>query len=251
MDVPEVPVKELHARLGFPEPIDYPESSLSKPLTQWKMEIDDSPILRYVYRNFRPRRHLEFGTWEGAGVVYCLGECDASVWTINLLEGEQQSHGRWAYGRLFSALERLPPWSKKRKVAAEGLEYQTDSLGFIGRHYLEKGLGNRVCQIYCESRDWDISNYPDGFFDTVLVDGGHSEEVVTSDTRKALQLVRPGGLVMWHDFCPRRETYRKCASTRGVLKAVHANWDWISGQMKDIFWVNPSFLLIGVKAEET
>ncbi|HQH70675.1 MAG TPA: hypothetical protein PK360_01215, partial [bacterium] len=92
-----VPVQELHQKMGWPALLDYPAASLRKPLTQWKMEIDDSPIFRYLYRHFRPRRHLEFGTWQGTGVLYCLEECEATVWTLNLPRGETLPDGSPAY----------------------------------------------------------------------------------------------------------------------------------------------------------
>jgi len=249
-DVPAVSVTDLHTRLGFPTPLDYPASSLHKPLTDWKMEIDDSPIFRYLYRNFRPRRHLEFGTWQGSGVLYCLEECDATVWTINLLEGETKPDGKWVYGMVLSAVSRLSQWVKKqvfRRKGGDKVLYQTDALGFIGRFYLEKGLGYRVCQIYADSRKWDISNYPDGFFDSVLVDGGHSREVVTNDTRKGLKLLRPGGMIIWHDFCPSDEVLAKCESPRGVLKSIAENRQLLRDELSDLFWVNPSWMLLGMK----
>ena len=243
MDVPTVSVKDLHLQLGFGVPIDYPETSLVKPLKDWKMEIDDSPIFRYIYRNFRPQRHLEFGTWEGTGVLYCLEECDATVWTINLPEGEKLEDGSWGYAGL-PVEKKKYFWSRdKKKPLFWG---QTDSLGSIGRFYLEAGLGKRVCQIYCDSREWDISKYPPGFFDSALIDGGHTEEVVTSDTKKACQLVRSGGLIMWHDFCDEAEAQKSYASARGVVSAVKTNWDWLNEQMKDIFWISPSWILLGV-----
>ena len=37
-------------------------------------------------------------------------------------------------------------------------------------------------------------------FDLCFVDGGHSELQVDHDTRQALRLVRPGGLIAWHDW---------------------------------------------------
>ncbi len=249
MSIPVVSVKDLPARLGFPTPIDYPETSLSKSLKDWQMEIDDAPIFRYIYRNFRPRRHLEFGTWQGTGVLYCLEECDATVWTVNLLRGEQLAGGVWAYSSSFvSRIARtLPAWSKRKAAAKNAVSFQTDSLGFIGRFYLEAGLGHRVCQIFADSRQWDIRNYPPGFFDTALIDGGHLEDIVASDTVKACQLVRSGGIIMWHDFCEQVAVQNNCSSTKGVVSAVKKNWDWLSQQMKDIFWINPSWILLGVK----
>jgi hypothetical protein len=246
MNIPEISVKDLHTRLGFSIPLDYPETSLRKPLTEWKMEIDDSPIFRYLYRTFQPHRHLEFGTWQGTGVLYCLEECKATVWTINLLQGEELSDGNWTYNDIFKVFKRLPRWAKKKKEN-NSTWYQTDSYGFIGRYYIDAGLGYRVCQIYCDSREWDISNYPTGFFDTVLIDGGHQEDVVSSDTNKALQLVRHGGLVMWHDFCPQEEVQKSCSSPQGVKAAIEAMNSELSNQLKDIFWINPSWILLGVK----
>lgn len=249
--VPAVSVKDLQARLNLTEPLDYPGSSLSKSLTAWKMEIDDAPIFRYLYRHVRPRRHLEFGTWEGTGVCYCLEECDATVWTINLLEGELHPDGSWAYGGPITFLKSLPSWLKRKAFKDDkghDIVYaQTDALGFIGRHYLERRLGHRVCQIYCDSRQWDISAYPEGFFDSVLIDGGHSEEIVINDTRKALTLLRSGGLIMWHDFCPDPTVQAQCSSTRGVMSAVANSWDWLRRETKEIFWVNPSWILLGFK----
>jgi hypothetical protein len=55
--VPFVPVQELLRALGFQTPIEYPASSLTKSLSAWKMEIDDMPIFRYLYRHFRRDAH--------------------------------------------------------------------------------------------------------------------------------------------------------------------------------------------------
>jgi len=234
--VPSVSVNDLHKKFGFAAPLEYPQASFEKPLTQRNMEIDDSPIFRYIYRHFRPGRHLEFGTWQGTGVLYCLEECDATVWTLNILGGQTQSDGSWGYSNnlyLYDYLpawaENIPSWAKEKIFGGNRYltSYQTDAIESIGRFYLEKELGKRVCQIYCDSRDWDTSNYPAGFFDSVLIDGGHTEDVVISDTRKALKLVRSGGLVMWHDFCPKKEVYSGCESTRGSYDAVIKNYECI------------------------
>jgi hypothetical protein len=257
--VPAVSVKELHTRLGFPEQLNFPDSSLSKRLIEWKMEIDDAPIFRYIYRNFRPCRHLEFGTLMGTGVLYCLEECDATVWTMNILEGEKKPDGSRVYGEgfLYKYYDYLPPWTKKmplwmkKKIYGDdknfGHSYQTDTIGQIGRYYLEKGFGNRVCQIYGYSRQWETSNYHDGFFDSALIDGGHSEDVVKNDTQKALKLLRSEGMIMWHDFCQQEEVFRKFETVEGVMNAIRTNWDWIYAEVSDIFWVNPSWILIGIK----
>jgi hypothetical protein len=223
-----VPVELLGERLGFAEPFD-PAKASRKPLPLWRMEDDDQPIFRYLYRGFKPRRHLEFGTWYGAGTVYCLEECDATVWTLNLPQGERRADGKAAYGDGSSA------------------GGASDSGAAIGRLYLEADLGHRVCQIYCDTRKWDIGNYPSGFFESVLVDGGHQADVVVSDTMKAIELLRPGGLCLWHDFAADPAVFAASPASIGVTQGIRAAWPEISAAMRDVFWIYPSFILAGIR----
>jgi predicted O-methyltransferase YrrM len=228
-----------------------PPDASAKPLDEWKMEDDDAPIFRYLYQAHRPRRHLEFGTWQGWGTALCLESCAATVWTINLPYGESRADGTWAYG------ERVIDGSKAPQdivTATFGEDEQgprtyhrTDAGGYIGRIYRETGLGHRVCQIYCDSREWDISNYPPDFFDSVLIDGGHQVEVVINDARKALQVLRPGGLIMWHDFCPHPEIRSRFETVEGVTAAIELILPELRSQLKELRWIDPSWILLGIK----
>ncbi len=244
LDVPVVAVERLHEFLGSPKPLAYPDASREKPLDQWNMEVDDAPIFRFIYRSVRPRRHLEFGTWQGFGTVLCLEESSATVWTINPPHGELDATGTRAYGFYDKELPEAQAWAQQfglRKLDT----YASDALGFIGRFYLEKNLGHRVCQIFCDSTQWDSSALPDGFFDTVLIDGGHQVRTVITDTTNALRLVRPGGIILWHDFCP--PVFGRFDSTRGVTEAIYAMWDHLTDHMQHVFWVEPSWILLGIR----
>jgi FkbM family methyltransferase len=249
--VSSVAIADLPTKLGFSEAFEYPAESLARPLTEWDMERDDGPTLRYLYRNFRPRRHLEFGTWYGAGVLRVLEECDATVFTLNLPEGESKPSGEWAYGTTTPDVEAVPSWVESRTTTTPDggthTWYRTDSRGFIGSKYLERGLGHRVCQILCDSRQWDSSNYPAGFFDSAFIDGGHQYEVIESDTAKALHLVRPGGLILWHDYCPDPAVQSQSGSTRDVRAFIAKNRAHLMEQLSDLFWIQPSWLLVGIK----
>lgn len=244
-DLPVVPVHELHLKIGATEPLDYPERSLNKPFEQWRMEDDDSPIFRYLYRQLAPKRHLEFGTWKGEGTCYVLEESPATVWTLNAPFGERLPDGRPAYSASPDEVPEVRMWAAKI-----GWELQkvppTDTVAFIGRKYLLRDYGHRVCQIYADSRRWDISNYPAGFFDTCLIDGGHDRDVVLNDTEKALRLVRPGGMILWHDFCPVRKIVDRFATARGVVTAIRGMRDFLRGKV-DLFWIEPSYILAGIR----
>lgn len=245
--IEHVPVDALHERL----PVSGTECALqpnrSKPLTEWVMEEDDAPILREIYRLVQPHRHLEFGTWRGAGTVLCLENSPATVWTINCPDGETTPDGRWAYDAWLDDVG-APNDHLVTRIARNGRTVvRTDARGMIGTEYLSRNLGHRVCQIFADSREWDDHAYPDGFFDSVLIDGGHDQDVVENDTRKALRLVRSGGIILWHDFCPHEEVHQECPATRGVFHAIVAMQTELTRELRTLFWVDPSWVLVGVK----
>jgi hypothetical protein len=241
-----VPVDQINEVFGWVDAIEFPSRYRSLPLTAWEMDADDV-ILRYVFRNLRPARHLEFGTWLGDGVVRCVEECDATVWTINLPGGESRENGQWTYAALAEDVPVAPVGWSETMVGGDGIWVRTDAHGLIGRKYLNAGWGTRVCQIYSDSRAWDTRNYPAGFFDSAFIDGGHAYDIVANDTKLASELVRPGGLIMWHDFCPLPEVTSACSSTRGVVGFVSDNRDELGRLFERLFWVQPSWLLFGIR----
>lgn len=197
-----------------------PVGAGTKPLSSWKMEIDDAPILRALWRAIRPSRHLEFGTWEGFGVTLVASTTDAEIWTLNLAEGETDRDGSTLYAA-------------------------TDSGSFIGRLYRQAGYESRVHQILCDSRTFDTSPFESHPFDTVLIDGGHTPDVVVSDSLKALRILRPGGTCVWHDFCPDPETLRDNMAPLGVVMAIAENFSLLSEAFERFFWVRKSWILVG------
>ena len=49
----------------------------------------------------------------------------------------------------------------------------------------------------------------------MFVDGSHARSYVENDSRKAVRIVRPGGLVLWHDYAGPRHA-------PGVFTALNA-----------------------------
>lgn len=242
-----VSLPELAHRQGWPAA----PASASTDWAAWDMQRDDADTLRYLYANHQPRRHLEFGTWQGFGACLCLESCSATVWTLNLPDGEAKSDGSWAYGeRVIDAAE-TPPGAVSanygKDEAGPVIYYRTDAASYIGRLYREKNLGHRVNQVYCDSRHWDTSAYPAGFFDSVFVDGGHTTNVVLSDTHKALPLLRSGGLMLWHDFCPYPQVIASSSAVAGVTTAIASLLPALQEQFATLVWINPSMILVGIK----
>ncbi len=239
-----VAIDALDQALGYAEPSRAIATDRGKDFRAWKMETDDAPILAYLYRNHRPARHLEFGTWEGFGATLCATTCDAEIWTLNHPDGERDAAGQPAYSREMHESEERPDGAQP----VEGGEvFQTDAGAFIGWRYRKAGLAHRVHQILADSRQWDTRDFAPGFFDSILIDGGHHSDVVASDTEKALPLLRSGGLMLWHDFCPAEGPMTDFPATRGVVNAVHRQWRAWSPHFAQIFWIRPSYVLLGVK----
>jgi hypothetical protein len=79
--------------------------------------------------------------------------------------------------------------------------YAREESRFTRFRYSGTDVEGRVVQLYGDSKQFDASPYT-ASFDVVFVDGSHAYSYVVSDSAKALQMVRPGGLVLWHDYSP-------------------------------------------------
>ncbi len=234
-----VPVEQIQSAFGFRHAFTPKIKVYRHELAQFKTEIDEAAIYAYIYAQAQPKRHLEFGTWEGFGAALCASNCAAEIWTVNLPEGEKDKDGEPVY-------DKMQPSPAIATVASE-VRQPTDSGDFIGWRYRAAGFAGRVHQILCDSRDLDAAAFGNGSFDSILIDGGHTADVVASDTNKALALLRSGGILIWHDFCPDRETLQCNEAPRGVVRAIVDNFsDW-SPNFSKIFWIQPSWILVGIK----
>lgn len=65
--------------------------------------------------------------------------------------------------------------------------------------YSDTSVECKVEQLFGDSKRFDETRYVDAC-DLVFVDGSHAYSYVASDSQKALRMVRPGGLVLWHDY---------------------------------------------------
>lgn len=205
---------------------------------------NDIEVLGYILKLCNPQRHLEFGTWIGESSLACLENSNATVWTINKLFGEYCENGDYAYANNPGNKETIS-WAKKVKIHDDGNGYyKTDAIGFVGRKYLEKNLGHRVCQVYCDSDDWDTNNYPENFFDSIFIDGGHKKNIVINDTLKSMPLLRSKGIMIWHDFLPEKGIYD---TSDGVICALESLSLQLENTFSKLLWVKGTMLLIGIK----
>jgi predicted O-methyltransferase YrrM len=79
--------------------------------------------------------------------------------------------------------------------------------------YSDTPVAAKVEQLFADSKALDVSPWA-GRCDLVFVDGSHAYSYVVSDSAKALELVAPGGLVLWHDYAGPRHA-------AGVYRALN------------------------------
>ena len=79
------------------------------------------------------------------------------------------------------------------------MEYAVRESSHSSFVYTGTDVEPKVEQLFGDSKTIDVSPWV-GQCDLVFIDGSHAYSYVMSDSEKALQLVRPGGLVLWHDY---------------------------------------------------
>ena len=92
-------------------------------------------------------------------------------------------------------------------------------------HFVYSGtdVEGKVEQLYGDSKALDLTPWA-GQCDLVFVDGSHAYSYVVSDSRKAVALLRPGGLALWHDYGGPRHSpgiYRGLNELARELPLVH------------------------------
>ena len=108
---------------------------------------------------------FEIGTYRGQTTVGLASVCkNAQVFTLN-----------------------LPPQKDPRYAP------------FIGMYIKKYSESNRIEQIFCDSTKYDTTQYR-GSMDYIFIDGDHSYSGVKNDTKISLEMLKPGGVIVWHDY---------------------------------------------------
>jgi predicted O-methyltransferase YrrM len=126
------------------------------------------------------KRIFEFGTYKGVSTSQLLLNLpdDGMVYTLDLPEDHP-------------AYTLAIPKAEERQIASE------TGKGIL----IPQELRNKVTFLRSDSATFDTTPYL-GSMDLVFVDGAHSYEYVKNDTEKGWEMLRPGGIIAWHDCTP-------------------------------------------------
>jgi predicted O-methyltransferase YrrM len=150
----------------------------SLPRAIGNLTIDELAVIALLCQWLKPSVLFEFGTFNGRTTLNLAANTppDAKVYTLDLATpGETQL-------------------TADQEDGAYHLHERTGSC------FRDTQFSGKIEQLWCDSARFDEA-FLRGRVDLVFVDGAHSYEYVRSDTTKALAMVRPGGLILWHDYC--------------------------------------------------
>lgn len=144
----------------------------------------------------RARSIFELGTCTGK-TAYLLARnapADASVVTLTLAPDQRDRYTNEAT-------------DDRRSVKYALRESRFESFLYTGT-----AVESKITQLFGDSKEFDETPYA-RCFDLVFVDGSHAYSYVVSDSAKALAMVKPGGLVLWHDY--------EGPAQEGVFRAIN------------------------------
>jgi predicted O-methyltransferase YrrM len=145
----------------------------------------------------RARRMFEFGT--------CTGKT-AYLWARN-------SPPEARVVTVTLAPDHLGDYTREAADDPADVEFALKESSHTEFLYSDSPVASKVEQLFADSKALDVSPWA-GSCDLVFVDGSHAYSYVVSDSAKALELVAPGGLVLWHDYAGPRHA-------AGVYRALN------------------------------
>jgi predicted O-methyltransferase YrrM len=135
------------------------------------------------------RRMFEFGT--------CTGKT-AYLWARNSPEDARVT-------TITLAPEHRSGYQKAASDNDRDIEFALAESAYTAFLYTGTSVEHKIEQLFGDSKTLDITPW-EGTCDLVFVDGSHAYSYVVSDSQRALGLVRPGGLVLWHDYAGPRHS---------------------------------------------
>lgn len=100
---------------------------------------------------------------------------------------------------LITTIDLPPNWNGQFELDVPQPYINVTDRTTVGSQYKDTRYSQKITQIFGDSAkiDWSELAIP---FDLVFIDGCHYFEYVNKDTKNALKYLKPGGLLVWHDY---------------------------------------------------
>lgn len=172
--LPTVPPENL-----FPGIINLPiQLQYCLPKVRGNLTVDELAVVAMLCQWLAPHTVFEFGTFNGRTTLNLAANTPdaAKIYTLDLV---------------------APGKTELKTEQEDGVYHLGEKTGTV---FHDSQLQKKIEQLWGDSALFDETSLR-GKVDLAFVDGAHSYEYVRSDSAKALAMVRPGGVVLWHDYC--------------------------------------------------
>lgn len=141
-----------------------------------------------------PKTVFEFGTFLGYTTSILLQNTspNTKVFSIDLPQIKRTHQGT----------AEPVDWNLIRSNDAYNDAYLTEQASKSGERYLNSLTGgDRLMLIKLDSRQLIPEKFGLlGNTDFIFLDGGHTDAIVRSDTKKSIEMLSPNGILVWHDY---------------------------------------------------
>jgi predicted O-methyltransferase YrrM len=152
----------------------------SFPKERFSVSLIEAVALSVLMRKANARRAFEFGTHRGVSTTQLAANLaeDGELFTLDLPSGDRRTQ-----------FDLDNPGDQEVAVSRQKADLIPEEL----RH--------RIRFLEGDSAKFDPGPYR-GSMDFIFVDAAHTAEYVRNDSEKAWAMLRPGGIVAWHDCRP-------------------------------------------------
>jgi len=136
-------------------------------------------VISNLVKKLNPQRIFEIGTFQGRttlNIALNAGN-NAEIITLDLPASELSS----------------------TQMEIEKGEIRYVKKDVSGERFIGHPVSYKIRQVFGDSATFPFSDYKNSI-DLAFIDGSHAYDYVLNDSKKVLSMMRPGGLILWHDY---------------------------------------------------
>ena len=142
----------------------------------WAMPENELMVLSAICQMLKPRTVFEFGTFTGASTLAIASNtpADTKIHTLDIPPKDRKSH---------------------RTGVGSDIPFEFE----IGQAFRQTQWEKKITVHTGDTRQFDVADFQQKV-DLVFIDADHTYPFVKNDTEKAIEMLKPGGLILWHDY---------------------------------------------------